>query len=74
MKKIIKRVKAEETRLGKLLAYYLPSLLAIVATTVEVLEQLQSMPFEIGLDTKKWIAILTLVSFVAGKLTKKQNE
>ena len=73
MKKIIKRLKAEETKFGKILAYYIPIALGSTATIVEILEQFQSLPFEVGFDVKKWIAIFTLIGFVGGKLTKKQD-
>ena len=73
-KNLINRIKAEETRLGKIFAYYLPSALAIVATTVECLEQIQVMPFDVPFDVKNAIGILTFIGFVGGKLTKKQED
>jgi hypothetical protein len=74
MKKIIERIKAEETNIGKLLAYYAPIILGVIATTVECLEQLQVMPFTVPFDVKKTIGILTFIGFVGGKLTKKKDE
>lgn len=71
MKKLIERFHAEETRIGKILAYYIPLLLGSTATIVEVLEQIQAMPFEVPFDTKKAIAICTLIGFIYGKFTKK---
>lgn len=71
--KLIDRIKAEETKLGKVLAYYLPTSLTVIASSVEILEYLQTMPFEIGVDIKKWIAILTFIGFIGGKLTKKNE-
>jgi hypothetical protein len=73
MKRIIKRLKAEETRIGKIFAYYIPILLGSTATIVEILEQLQTMPFEVPFDVKKVIGICTLIGFVYGKFTKKQD-
>ena len=71
MKKIIERIKAEETKLGKILAYYIPIILGSTAVIVEGLEMLQSMPLEVPFDTKKVIGICTLVGFIYGKFTKK---
>jgi len=71
MKKIIERIKSEETKVGKWLAYYIPIALGSTATIVEALEMMQTMPFEIPFDTKKVIGICTLVGFIYGKFTKK---
>ncbi len=71
LKKIIERIKAEETRLGKIFAYYIPIILGSTATIVEVLEQLQTMPFDVPFDVKKVIGICTLIGFIYGKFTKK---
>ena len=73
MKKLINRLKAEETKLGKLFAYYIPSVLAGAAATVEVLEAMQSMPFSVPFDTKEAIAVCTLICIIGGKLTKKKD-
>jgi hypothetical protein len=73
MKKLINRIKAEETRLGKLFAYYIPSLLVAVAGAVEVLEAMQNMPFNVPFDAKQLIAIGTLIGIVGGKLTVKKD-
>lgn len=71
MKKIIERFKAEETRIGKIFAYALPSILGATAIIVETLEEMQKLPFEMPFDTKKTIAVLTFIGFVYGKFTKK---
>lgn len=71
MKKIIERIKAEETKIGKVLAYYVPIVLGSTAVIVECLEMIQTMPFEVPFDTKKAIALCTLVGFIYGKFTKK---
>jgi hypothetical protein len=73
MKKLIDRIKAEKTRIGKLLLYYVPIVVGIVASVVEVLKALDSMPFEVPFDTKKLIAICTITGLVLGKLTKKKD-
>jgi hypothetical protein len=71
MKKIIERIKAEETKIGKILAYYVPMILGSTAVIVECLEMLQTMPIDVPFDTKKIIALCTLVGFIYGKFTKK---
>jgi|LakMenEpi03Aug12_release.lakeMendotaPanAssembly.Ray.scaffolds.fasta_scaffold2054011_1 hypothetical protein len=73
MKKLINRIKAEENKIGKILAYYIPSILVGIAGAVEILEAMQSMPFEVPFDTKKLIAICTITGLVLGKLTKKKD-
>ena len=73
MKKLIDRVKAEESKLGKLLVYYVPIIVGIVASIVEVLQALESMPINVPFDTKQAIAICTLIGIVGGKLTKKKD-
>jgi hypothetical protein len=73
MKKLIDRIKAEETRIGKLLVYYVPFVVGIVASVVEVLQALESMPINVPFDTKKLIAICTITGLVLGKLTKKKD-
>ena len=70
---LLERLKKEETRLGKVLAYYIPSILVFVAGTVEVLEALQTLPLEVPFDTKKVIAIATLIGIIGGKLTVKKD-
>lgn len=73
MKKFINRLKAEETKLGKIFAYYIPSVLAGAAAAVEVLEAMQSMPFSVPFNTKEAIAICTLIGIIGGKLTQKKD-
>ena len=73
MKTLLDRIKAKETELGKVLAYYLPSVVVIVAGTLEVLQALHVQELEIPFDTKKWIGILTIISLVLGKLTVKKD-
>lgn len=73
MKKLINRLKAEETKIGKIFAYYIPSILAGAAAAVEVLEAMQSMPFNVPFDTKEAIAICTLIGIIGGKLTAKKD-
>jgi hypothetical protein len=70
---LLERLKKEETKLGKVLAYYIPSILVFIAGTVEVLEALQTLPLEVPFDTKKVIAIATLVGIIGGKLTVKKD-
>lgn len=70
---LIARLKKEETRIGKVLAYYIPPFLVFIATTVEILEHLQSMPFDVPFDTKKVVAICTLIGIGVGKLTAKKD-
>ena len=70
---LLERLKKEETRFGKILAYYIPSVLVGIAGTVEILEQLQTMPFEVPFDTKKLIAIGTIIGLIAGKFTVKKD-
>jgi len=73
MKKLIDRVKAEESKLGKLLVYYVPIIVGIVASIVEILQALESMPINVPFDTKQAIAICTFIGIVGGKLTKKKD-
>ncbi len=73
MKTLLDRIKAKETELGKVLAYYLPSVVIIVAGTLEILQALHVQELEIPFDTKKWIGILTVISLVLGKLTVKKD-
>jgi hypothetical protein len=70
---LLERLKKEETKLGKVLAYYIPSILVFIAGSVEVLEALQTLPLEVPFDTKKVIAIATLVGIIGGKLTVKKD-
>jgi hypothetical protein len=70
---LLERLKKEETKLGKVLAYYIPSILVFVAGLVEVLEALQTLPLEVPFDTKKIIAIATLIGIIGGKLTVKKD-
>ena len=72
--KLITRIKAKETQLGKVLAYYLPSVVLTVAGTIEVLQALEIQQIDVPIDVKKWIGILTIVSLVLGKLTVKKDE
>lgn len=72
--KLITRIKAKETQLGKILAYYLPSIVLTVAGTIEVLQALEIQQIDVPIDVKKWIGILTIVSLVLGKLTVKKDE
>ena len=72
--KLIDRIKAKETQFGKILAYYLPSIVVIVAGTLEILQALHLQEIGIPIDLKKWIGILTVISLVLGKLTAKTNE
>lgn len=72
--KLITRLKAKETQFGKILAYYLPSVVVIVAGTLEILQALHLQEVEIPIDLKKWIGILTVISLVLGKLTAKKDE
>lgn len=71
--KLLDRLKKEETKLGKIFAYYLPSILIGVAGAVEVLEAMQTMPFDVPFDTKKIIAIGTIIGLIGGKLTVKKD-
>lgn len=71
--KLITRIKAKETQLGKILAYYLPSIVLTVAGTIEVLQALEIQQIDVPIDVKKWIGILTIVSLVLGKLTVKKE-
>ena len=73
MKKLVDRVKAEESKLGKLLVYYVPIIVGIVASVVEILQALETMPINVPFDTKQAIAICTLIGIVGGKLTKKKD-
>jgi hypothetical protein len=73
MKTLLDRIKAKETELGKVLAYYLPSVVVLVASTLEVLQALHVQEIEIPFDVKKWIGILTIISLVLGKLTVKKD-
>jgi multidrug transporter EmrE-like cation transporter len=73
MKKLIDRIKAEETRIGKLLVYYVPFVVGIVASVVEVLQALDSMPINVPFNIKEAIAICTITGLVLGKLTKKKD-
>ena len=70
---LLERLKKEETKIGKVLAYYIPSILVLIAGTVEVLEALQTLPLEVPFDTKKIIAIATLIGIIGGKLTVKKD-
>lgn len=70
---LLERLKKEETKLGKILAYYIPSILVFIAGTVEILEALQTLPLEVPFDTKKVIAIATLIGIIGGKLTVKKD-
>lgn len=72
--KLIDRIKAKETQIGKVLAYYLPTIVVIVAGTLETLQALHLQEIEIPIDLKKWIGILTVISLVLGKLTAKKDE
>lgn len=72
--KLIDRIKAKETQIGKILAYYLPTIVVIVAGTLEILQSLHLQEIEIPIDLKKWIGILTVISLVLGKLTAKKDE
>lgn len=72
--KLIDRIKAKETQIGKILAYYLPTIVVIVAGTLETLQALHLQEIEIPIDLKKWIGILTVISLVLGKLTAKKDE
>ena len=72
--KLITRLKAKETQLGKVLAYYLPSIVLTVAGTIEVLQALEIQQIDVPIDVKKWIGILTIISLVLGKLTVKKDE
>lgn len=72
--KLITRIKAKETQLGKVLAYYLPSVVLTVAGTIEVLQALEIQQIDVPIDVKKWIGILTIISLVLGKLTVQKNE
>jgi hypothetical protein len=72
--KLITRLKAKETQIGKILAYYLPSVVVIIAGTLEILQALHLQEVEIPIDLKKWIGILTIISLVLGKLTAKKDE
>lgn len=72
--KLITRLKAKETQIGKILAYYLPSIVLTVAGTIEVLQALEIQQIDVPIDTKKWIGILTVISLVLGKLTAKKDE
>jgi len=74
MKTLLDRIKAKETEIGKVLAYYLPSVVVLVASTLEVLQALHIQEIEIPFDTKKWIGILTVISLVLGKLTVKKDD
>ena len=71
--KLIDRIKAKETQIGKVLAYYLPTIVIIVASSLEVIQSLELAQIEIPFDTKKWIGILTVISLVLGKLTAKKD-
>ena len=71
--KLITRLKAKETQLGKVLAYYLPSVVLTVAGTIEVLQALEIQQIDVPIDVKKWIGILTIISLVLGKLTVKKE-
>lgn len=71
--KLITRIKAKETQLGKILAYYLPSIVLTVAGTIEVLQALEIQQIDVPIDVKKWIGILTIISLVLGKLTVKKE-
>lgn len=71
--KLITRIKAKETQLGKILAYYLPSVVLTVAGTIEVLQALEIQQIDVPIDVKKWIGILTIISLVLGKLTVKKE-
>lgn len=70
---LLERLKKEETRIGKWFAYYIPIILGSTATIVEVLESMQTMPLDIPFDTKKVIAICTLIGLVYGKFTVKKD-
>ena len=70
---LLERLKKEETNIGKILAYYIPSFLVGVAGAVEILEAMQNMPFEVPFDTKKLIAIGTIIGLIAGKFTVKKE-
>ena len=71
--KLLERLKKEETKIGKILAYYIPSILVFIAGSVEVLEALQTLPLEVPFDTKKVVAIATLIGIIGGKLTVKKD-
>ncbi len=71
--KLIERIKAKETQIGKVLAYYLPTIVIIVASSLEIIQALEIAQLEIPIDTKKWIGILTVISLVLGKLTVKKD-
>ena len=73
MKKLVNRIKAEETKLGKLFVYYVPIVVGIVASIIEILQALESMPINVPFDTKEAIAICTLIGIIGGKLTKKKD-
>jgi len=70
---LLERLKKEESNIGKILAYYIPSILVGLAGAVEILEAMQNMPFEVPFDTKKLIAIGTLIGLIAGKFTVKKE-
>ena len=71
--KLIDRIKANETQLGKVLAYYMPTIVIITASSLEIIQSLELAQIEIPFDTKKWIGILTVISLVLGKLTAKKD-
>ena len=71
--KLIDRIKANETQLGKVLAYYMPTIVIITASSIEVIQSLELAQIEIPFDTKKLIGILTVISLVLGKLTVKKD-
>ena len=73
MKKLTDRIKAEESKLGKLLLYYVPIVVGIVASIVEVLQALESMPINVPFNIKEAIAICTLIGMAGGILTKKKD-
>ena len=73
MKKLVNRIKAEETKLGKLFVYYVPIVVGIVASIIEILQALESMPINVPFDTKEAIAVCTLIGIIGGKLTKKKD-
>jgi len=54
MKTLLDRIKAKETELGKVLAYYLPSVVVLVASTLEVLQALHVQEIEIPFDDPEY--------------------
>jgi hypothetical protein len=72
MKKIIERVKAPETKVGKFLVWIGGILILVLSAIGQYAEYLGMIPHDwIPTEIKQLIVICSLISLVIGKLTKR---